>query len=311
VAQPGVSLEAKSAPTTSSARAATGADGGDAGAAARGVALARAALEDATVVAEATAQTWGLVVGPVTLGRVTSRARVSRGGGGEPAREQTLEVGGLTIAGQGVGIGPGGLLVGGTAIPLPDMHPARAALAQAGIGIRYLEAKETPDGVVAPGLLITQTLPASLTGSPSSVTYTIGRAGVAVQAAAGTETVSDPLLGVDPSAPDSAGGAVAIDAAPGPLPASAGTAPAIDGGGGSPAPASQALEPGGGAAAAGPSLSPTTGSRLPAAAARASHRPGAEAWSEGVYAALVVPGVLVLGAFFVIRVMGVKSIWAS
>ena len=168
----------------SESRAVTGAEGAEAGALGRGLARVRTVVaDDGEVIAEASSELAGLVVGPIALGRVTSAAKVTRGGGGEPRREQSLEVGGLTIAGQGLAIGPRGLSLPGAAVPLPDTHPLRAVLERAGVSVQYLEATETPDGVVAPGLLVTQAIPASLTGSPSRITYLVGRASASVQAA--------------------------------------------------------------------------------------------------------------------------------
>jgi hypothetical protein len=312
VAQPGVHLQARSRPGASEARVATGADDGDRGA---GRAIGHVTVgpaADGTVAAEATTDTAGLVVGPVTLGRIVSGARVVRGASGDPQRDYSLEITPVVVAGQPVNVTSEGLVFAGTRVPLPDTHPARTALDQTGVTLRYLEPVSTPDGVVAPGLAVTQVVPASLTGSPSTVTYTVGRASAAV------------LVGADPLAGDQ------------PLPDILGGEASSQFGSGSPqSPAEPVADPSGGiaeitavpvpvSAAAGSSSPGATtateqtpadvpGGELagPAPVAAATVGPVAKAWSNGLYLVFVTAGAVLAASFAVLRQRGVKTTWVS
>ena len=120
-----------------------------------------------------------LAVGDVRLGRVLSTARVARGADGALTRSSDLQVTGFTVAGTTVALGPSGLTLAGSAVPLPPADPVRQTLAGAGITVTYLAAQPHPNGVVAPGLAITA--PVQLAGgSTATVTYTLGQTSASI-----------------------------------------------------------------------------------------------------------------------------------
>jgi len=157
------------------------AQGGSDGASSAGVTKATTNVgcaEDGTIAAEAESVASGIDVGDgtVRIGRVRGFARVVVGTDGKPRPESGLDVTGMTIAGQAVGFGAGGIVVGGQSVPLPQ-NPVTDALEAAGISLSYVAPQPQPDGsgVTAPVLRIEVTRQVVGTG-PTVVTYTFGRA---------------------------------------------------------------------------------------------------------------------------------------
>jgi hypothetical protein len=313
VSQPGVSLEARSGARTSEATATTGA-GGDPRRG-RAVSAAQAGSGEAgTVLAEATTEISGLVIGPLIITRVASRALVMRGAAGEPRRESSLESTLLVVSGQPVGVGPGGLTVAGTTTPLPDTHPARVALERAGVAVRYLEPADTPDGVVAPGLAITQVVPVSLTGPPSKVMYTVGRASasVAVGAAPIVDGVglagSTPAQGESRPLPVESASPIAPVASRANTGEEAMTAPAV--------PSAEPDRAGEVFQSTLPSAAHTVADPAPpasvsAAAKRALFAPRPEMWPNTFYGLFVLAGSVIVTLCWLLRHLGVKTTWVS
>jgi hypothetical protein len=322
-AQPGVNLKANSGAGRSEGSLVSG-GGDDATSAIRTTAHSLVeASPDGALSAEADTAIAGLAVGPLQIGRVTSLARVVRAGAGEPRREQALQVTGLSVAGQAFGIGPQGLVAGPGNVPLPDSHPARAALEQAGIAVRYLEPVETPDGVLSAGLLVSQVIPASPTGQPSRVTYTVGRARAQIVVGAATPAPAPDTASSGVPSPPAADGPWPTDGPPlspnGALAAS-GTAegPPMLGpvggeilGSGAESAAAPA-EPTAASPDAG-SAGPSSLHALPAAAPALSFGAGraAEVWSRGFFGLPLAAGALLLLVFLAVRTLGVKSTWVS
>jgi hypothetical protein len=116
------------------------------------------------------------------IGSVHATASVTQEPGQDPVRKATLEVKGLTIAGQAVGITSEGLVLGDNATPLPAGNPFEQALAQAGIKLRWLAGYDTTDGIVAPQLEITAQGQMPGLPAPSILTIRLGYAFAAVQA---------------------------------------------------------------------------------------------------------------------------------
>lgn len=327
-AQPGVNLKATSGSGRSEGSLTTGA-GDDTTAAVRttGHSLVEAKV-DGLLTAEASASVAGLVVGPLQVGRVTSLARIARSQEGEPVREQSLEVTGLNVAGQALAVGPQGLAAGPGNVPLPDSHPVRQALEQAGIAVRYLEPVETPDSILSAGLLVTQVIPASPTGQPSRVVYTVGRARAQIVIGAAAPATDSVSSGTAPSPVGSSSSAEDESATRAPSPE---TAAAVTGFGPTARSADYGLlgpdgadalssELGQAATPAEPTAtSPAAGSAaapllaLPAAAPAQSYgaRPAAEVWAPGFFGVPVVAGALLLLIFLAVRTLGVKSTWVS
>jgi hypothetical protein len=174
-AQGPYTIEATSAERRSESRARVGADAGP-------VVLAHASvlLDDAGgAVAAAESDVSALAAGDVRFGRVLSTARVARAADGTLTRSSDLQVTGFTVAGTAVAIGPAGLTLPGSTVPLPASDPVRQALDQAGVTVTYLAAQPQPTGVVAPGLAVSA--PVQIPGGgTATVTYTVGRASAAV-----------------------------------------------------------------------------------------------------------------------------------
>lgn len=129
------------------------------------------------------------------IGSVHATASVTQEPGKDVVRKATLEVKGLTIAGQAVGITSEGLVVGENPTPLPAGNPFEQALAQAGIKLRWLAGYDTTDGIVAPQLEITAQGQMPGLPAPSTLTIRLGYAFAAVQAgreAAGSFDITFP-----------------------------------------------------------------------------------------------------------------------
>jgi hypothetical protein len=120
------------------------------------------------------------VVGTLRIGNVHSHAEAQLGPTGAPTLGGSMQVEGVSVQGQQVGITDKGLVVAGTTVPLPDRSPLRQALDSAGIDVVYLAAEQNPakGTVVAPGLQITVTtpLPQGVGTGTVVTTLTLGQA---------------------------------------------------------------------------------------------------------------------------------------
>jgi hypothetical protein len=153
----------------------------------------RAAGGAVEAVSESTVE--GFAVGDVLrIGRVHSRAVAGARPGGAAPREGRTTVAEMTVAGQTVAIGPDGLQAPGGAAPLPDSAPARQALADAGVSVRYLAPIQSETGVVAAGVEVQLVREISGVGE-AVVSYVLGRASAYADAAA------DPLVAPESGLP--------------------------------------------------------------------------------------------------------------
>ena len=116
------------------------------------------------------------------IASVHATASVTQEPGKDLVRQASLEVKGVTIAGQAVGITSEGLVVGDKPTPLPAGNPFEQALAQAGVKLRWLGGYDTTDGIVAPQLEITAQGQMPGLPAPSTLTVRRGYATAAVQA---------------------------------------------------------------------------------------------------------------------------------
>ncbi|MGH9035330.1 MAG: hypothetical protein ACRD0O_06155, partial [Acidimicrobiia bacterium] len=159
VSQPGYELSAVSQETASNSSAQSGGSSGDSGLG-HAVVTSSASHDPDSEVLEAAAHSTvtGLEVGGVLrIGRAEAMAKVSRPLGGDLTRESSFATDAVTISGQSVVLDQSGITTPGGALPLPDSSPLLAALRQAQITVTYLRGIEDSEGVVSPGLLITQT----------------------------------------------------------------------------------------------------------------------------------------------------------
>ncbi|HVW32628.1 MAG TPA: hypothetical protein VHL53_08830 [Acidimicrobiia bacterium] len=161
MAAPGYSLNAKSAEASSEGQTMTGQASGGQGGSAVGSTVTDALTKrdpntgQVSAVATGTADVIN-IGGVLRIGQVAALAKVTRTPGADPTREASFAINGMTIAGQTVGFSDKGFTFGGTNVPLPKDNPLLAALAQAKITVQYVNRVDNPDGVVSPGLVITQ-----------------------------------------------------------------------------------------------------------------------------------------------------------
>ena len=214
VEQPGyvVSSHSEADTTTSSAVLGREADDGS-GSAVASQALAERTGQSVTAAARTTVQAF--VAGPVRITGFTSESTVRRSGSDAKAnRKASSSAATFSVGDVAVALTDHGVVLAGTTIPAESFAPVRDALKQAGFTMRFVEAVQTDDGVVAPGLEISR--PVDIPGGGQVlVTYTLGWA-AAFATLGGTAPSlpvgSEPSLGTDPMA-----GAVpgsSIDATP-------------------------------------------------------------------------------------------------
>jgi hypothetical protein len=303
VEQPAFLLASRSDPASSTATAEIGrADGTIAVAHNRSMAKVTATSEALT--AESESVTRGLLIaGALRIGNVRSAAQATRSAGGGLRRQSSLTIDGVAVGDTPVGLDEDGLVLLGTSTPLPGGVPPAEILRQAGLSIQRLAPEETPGGVIAAGLRVTQvqTLP---DGHQSVVAVTLGRARAQVTAG----TVGLPAEGLPPAV--------------GPLPAGRGTAPAtVDAGSDStavqdgltqPAPTGASTSDGppaqGGdqpaAAVAGEAAAPPTGHPLALGTAKPAPVPDPRLSGSGLYLVLALSAAAGAGGFQLVRLRG-------
>jgi len=163
--QPGMELRAAAEP----AEAGGFAGGGSDGAVCRSVAAATASHRaDAGLVVSAETSMDLVELGPVTLHGFRSVARLIERTGGQPVREASAGLGGLTVNGQ--------------AVAPPGIGSGQSPVVEVGaIRIEMGAPVETADGVSVPGLQVSlrQAMPG--VGRDLVVTYVIGRVSVSGQ----------------------------------------------------------------------------------------------------------------------------------
>jgi hypothetical protein len=331
VEQGPVHLTAESAERSSRGRAGTVPAGGGDG----GTGFGRSEA-DAGVVADPTGPVTSTAVstveafsagdGALRIGRVRSEATVVRDPDGEPKRHSALEVAQVTVAGQTVGFGEGGVVFPGGPAAVPQ-NPLAEALAGAGVTVRYLAPSATPDGggIVSAGIEVQVTR--QVTGSaPTTVSYVLGRSfayvgdvtapdalpdvGDLVDSDAATSDGTGPADGdaVATAAPQSGRGEAAAASL---LPAAFGEPPS---GSWSGLPALSGNSPAGANSGsfgasdpAGPPAGPDSGPSLEAAPA-ASRRPAPLFDVGGSYLVIVLAALALAGGAQFLRIMGVKLV---
>jgi hypothetical protein len=307
VEQPGFLLASRSDPASSTATADIGrADGTTAVAHNRSMAKVTATSEALTAESESVARSL-LIGGVLRIGNVRSAAQATRTAGGDLRRQSSLTMDGVAVGDTPVGLDEDGLVLLGTSTPLPGGLPPAEVLRQAGLTIQRLSPEETPGGVIAAGLRVTQvqTLP---DGHQSVVAVTLGRARAQVTA----ETVGLPADGLPPAV--------------GPLPAGRSAAPpgeqqtsaagsdstAVQDGLTQPSPAGAStsdapLAEGGdqpAAAVAGEAAAPPTGQPLALGTAKPASVPDPRLSGSGLYLVLALSAAAGAGGFQLVRLRG-------
>jgi hypothetical protein len=126
-------------------------------------------LQGTTVTAKAETDDRSLAGGPLSIGRVHATAEVTRGGSAAAVRKTSFSAEGMSASGLTFGVGPGGLTVAGSTVPLPDASPVTSVLAGAGITITYFAPELTADSARSAGVAVVMANPAG-----GSTTYLIG-----------------------------------------------------------------------------------------------------------------------------------------
>ena len=176
-AQPGIDLSATSGEAATEGTAVSGGGSGDS-AIGRTSAHTSSTRDMATgaVIAEAVTTADMINIGGVLkIASGTVSAKVSRTASGDPVRESSFKLDGVSIGGTPVGFNDKGFVAGPGAAPIPPNNPLMDALRQAGIDVKYLAPTQDENGITAPGVVITQKV--QFPGSPVMIfTYILGRA---------------------------------------------------------------------------------------------------------------------------------------
>jgi hypothetical protein len=181
---PGLSMKTASDANSASSAARFGPnDEGDGGGARS---TANVVRDAAGITSEATGVANAVKVGPVEILGFTSTAKVHRGASGDPERASAMQFSAMKVADTAVGVRDGQFVVAGTTVPLDGFAPVQKALADAGVSVEMVQATETDDGVVSPGIEITRRQPAEQAGTTMVVRYALGRTLAAAKVEAGT-----------------------------------------------------------------------------------------------------------------------------
>jgi len=174
-AAPGINLVAKSAEAATEGTASSGGGGGGSSIGATS-AHTSSTKDGGSIVAEAVVTADMINIGDtlkILSGKVS--AKMSRSSTGDPVKASSFKLDGVSISGQAVGFNEKGFVFAGSGAPIPADNPLMEALRQGGIDVRYLAATTDDNGIVSPGLVITQK--AQFPGSPVMIfTYVLGRA---------------------------------------------------------------------------------------------------------------------------------------
>jgi hypothetical protein len=154
-----------------------------------------------------------LAVGPLTLGRVVSTASVTLLADGTLQRTTSLELSGIRIGDQTVGLSSNGFTVPGAGVPFPPgaQDQLRNALAGGGMTVEFLPERRTDDGVVSAGLRIRQER--DMPNGHDALTWVIGQATASAVGGVSRDTgdgTAESAIGAPP-APNGAGREQATD----------------------------------------------------------------------------------------------------
>lgn len=280
-----VVLEASSRAAGSRAQAADGA----------GRSVAEVGYDEGTDTVVARAET-SLASVPVssalTLHGLRSVAEVRRTSAGDLERTSSFEIAAVTILGQRIALGAGGLELAGGVVPVAGgvdalLGPLLDAVAAQGTTIELLPAVETADGIVSAGIRISNT-----SVPPPEVAAGVERVRSAVTFGAASASVS---------------GRAFVDVA-GPTPDVAVPVPdrgALDGGGSS-SPSAPAA-PGGVATGGAVAAAPVAPASVDAGPARSIASVAADISVAGFYPVLVVAGLVLVAIVNLFRRFAVRT----
>lgn len=296
-------LETKSSVNGTTATALLGEEGSDARAAQGRAATSAARGADGTYTAQAVSEADGFALtDAISVGRSRSSAKLTIRPGQRPVVETSFVGAAVTVAGVNFGVTEEGLVADEKALGPVDAAAANAALAAAGIDIKFVPPESSPTSATSGGVRISQPfeVPGQGTGR---LTYVIGRARVA---GAATPAAAAEATGT---------AAAPTDTAPAPGP-SAGT------GGGDPAePSAPPPEVAGGAtdastespevaapaAAPARATAPGLGTAPPGAEGQTVRALRAQPSAVGFYLVLVGAGLLAVTSSRLLGNLGVRG----
>jgi hypothetical protein len=168
-----VNLSAESTQTASKATGSAGPQGDGPGSMSSEASVAEVGE---SAVATSKAVVAAFVAGPLMLGRVVSTASVTLLADGTLQRKTSLELSGVRIGDQTVGLSSNGFTVPGAGVPFPAgaQDQLRSALAGGGMTVEFLPERQTDDGVVSAGVRIRQER--DMPNGHDALTWVIGQA---------------------------------------------------------------------------------------------------------------------------------------
>jgi hypothetical protein len=213
---PGTNLVATAQRSEAASSASTGGGDQDNGAG-RYQSSARVTSAAGAVRAVANSTGRSISLGPLQIGSFASTATAILQPDGGLTRQSSLDIGGLTVAGQGVIVQNGVLLLAGTKVPLQG-SPLAPTLTQSGLEVSYLAAEDTPTGLISEALVVRRAQ-----STPRGVVTVALTFGQAIASISGS-VVPDPLVSVGaddgPTAMADGGAGALLGAVPPVLPAS-------------------------------------------------------------------------------------------
>lgn len=242
------------------------------------------------------------VAGVLKIGAISSTADAITTASGRQTLTGTMSLAGVTIGGQPVSITDRGVVVGPSAVALPN-NPVLGILAAAGITIHYLTVTKDPASgtVTAPGLEISvesHPLPGVGTGV-ATTTFTFGRA-MAVASQTG---------GLPPGSQGGGNSRSGGGSSPTPVPATSPQSSNIPSSSGSSGP----LLAGNSGGTSGPSALPISRGSQPVALGATRSVPRisylVNASMAGIYSALGAAALVLLLTFIIFGTLGVKLRW--
>ncbi|MDQ1487618.1 MAG: hypothetical protein QOJ23_132 [Actinomycetota bacterium] len=177
-------------------------------------AAARVALDPDTRVRTAVADSRfdGFTTGPLAIGQSLAHAKMTQTPGSPPTRESSFTIGSIKIAGVEIAMTDKGFKLGDQAPPTADMAQLFGVLAQAGITVEYLPARQTETSIDSAGLKITRA-GADPNGTQHKVALILGRVGTSIQGGT-SPLISGDTTVVPPDNPSPAASAAGSAATP-------------------------------------------------------------------------------------------------
>jgi hypothetical protein len=184
-----VNLSAESTQTASKAAGSAGPQGDGPGAMSSEATVAQ---NGDTAIAASKAVVAVFAAGPLTLGRVVSTASVTLLADGTRQRKSGLELSGVRIGDQTVGLSSGGFVGPGTGVPFPPgtQDQLRGVLAAGGMTVEFVPEHQTEDGIVSAGLRIRQER--DMPNGRDALTWVIGQATASAVGGASGATEGSP-----------------------------------------------------------------------------------------------------------------------